>query len=182
MFPSVCLCAMGNRLVFMPMKGFTHFQSFRPPTYSLFLSLLLQSSCCHFFFLSLRFILFFSVIASLHLHFVLTSPLLLSFSYPLLSTHPRLACTPSSPHPVNTVIVWGALQCVTDLSPLVLFTALSLFKFNQASMEPPEPFQFTTWTPQDGKALRQHKGREREREGGGEGLATRGGGVLKRCL
>lgn len=96
-FPSVCLCAMGNRLVFMPMKGFTHFQSFRPPTYSLFLSLLLQSSCCHFFFLSLRFILFFSVIASLHLHFVLTSPLLLSFSYPLLSTHPRLACPPPPP-------------------------------------------------------------------------------------
>lgn len=69
-------------------------------------------------------------------------------SPPILTSRAPL----SFPLPVNTVIAWGALQCITDLSPLVLFMALSLFKFNQASMEPPEPFQFTTWTPQDGKS------------------------------
>lgn len=58
--------------------------------------------------------------------------------------------TPSALH-VSPVIARGALQCITDLSPLVLFMALSLFKFNQASMEPPEPFQFTAGTPQDEK-------------------------------
>lgn len=147
MFLSICLCVMGNRLVFMPMKSFTHFQSFKP-TYSIFLSLLLQSSCCHFFIHSFSFYpVIFSVTASFHLHhFVLTPPLLPSFSYPS-PFHPS-----SPPLPVNTVIAWGALQCITDLSPLVLFMALSLFKFNQASMEPLEPFQFTTWTPQDGKS------------------------------
>lgn len=109
-------------------------------------------SCCRgrvlHNFQSLRPLPFSSLFASF------TSILFLPLSSPpilisLLSTHPHL----SPPLlPVNTVIAWGALQCITDLSPLVLFMALSLFKFNQASMEPLEPFQFTTWTPQDGKS------------------------------
>lgn len=134
----MCFCLSpcgrwGNRLVFRPMRSFTQF------TFSF--SLFLQSSCCHFLLLSFHFILFF---------FLSLCPSSLVPSF-----HPSLTSPPvptSSPLPANTVIAWGALQCITDLSPLVLFMALSLFKFNQASMEPPEPFQFTTWTPQDGKS------------------------------
>ncbi len=39
-FLSICWCAMSNRLVFMPMKSFTQFQSLRLLLLSLFLSLL----------------------------------------------------------------------------------------------------------------------------------------------
>lgn len=135
-FLSISLCATGNRLVFMPMKSFTQFT--------------LSSPCRRSFFLSPSFI-------SVFFLSFLTPSLLPPISY-LSPFHPSSPPVPSSssssssPRPVNTVIAWGALQCITDLSPLVLFMALSLFKFNQASMEPPEPFQFTTWTPQDGKS------------------------------
>lgn len=132
MFLSICLYTMGNRLVFTPMKTFINFQSCRPPTLSPFFS---SPS-----------ILFFSLL-SFFCHCFLP-PLLCKSPF-----HPSSPPVPSSLSvPVNIVIAWGALQCITDLSPLVLFMALSLFKFNQASMEPPEPFQFTTWTPQDGKS------------------------------
>lgn len=132
---SISMCMMGYRLVFMPMKTFTQ------STLSLSLSLL-----------PLLFQSFFPVTAFLYLYFVLpcSSPPLL----PFLSLPPILTSNahPLPLLPVNTVIAWGTFQCVTDLSPLVLFMALSLFKFNQASMEPPAPFQFTTWTQQDGKS------------------------------
>lgn len=144
MFLSISSCAMGNRLVFMPMKSFTQF--------TLFLPLLPQSSCSHFFLLAF------------HPVFFPPSPLSPTFTLSFLPhsspfsilflpiSFPPVLTSTSSPLAVNTVIAWGALQCITDLSPLVLFMALSLFKFNQPSMEPPEPFQFTTWTPQDGKS------------------------------
>lgn len=56
------------------------------------------------------------------------------------------------PSPCQHCHSMGSPECITDLSPLVLFMVLSLFKFNQASIEPPEPFQFTTWMQQDGKS------------------------------
>lgn len=137
-FLCFCLSPCARRVIgwfSMPMKSFTQFTLSPPCRRSFFLS----PSFISVFFLS-----------------YLTPSFLPSVSY-LSPFHPSSPPVPSSspsssPRPVNTVIAWGALQCITDLSPLVLFMALSLFKFNQASMEPPEPFQFTTWTPQDGKS------------------------------
>lgn len=154
-FLSICLCTMGNRLVFMPMKSFTHFQSFHPPTSLPFFPSPLSIRWSHFFSLSPSLVL----ASSFFLCHCFIPPSLCPHSilffknlYPSLPVLTSCAPLLSSSLSVNTVIAWGALHCITDLSPLVLFMALSPFKFNQASMEPPEPFQFTTWMPQDGKS------------------------------
>lgn len=67
------------------------------------------------------------------------------------SAHPSQTCLFFS-FPASTILAWGTVQCVAVCSLQVLFMALFLFKLNQASMEPLEPFQFTTWTQQDGKS------------------------------
>lgn len=149
---SISLCMMGNRLVFMPMKSLRNLHSLSL-LLSLAHSLSLFSPTAVTFSFFLNSILYFC--HSFPLPSLCPSSLLPSF-HPfrtsLASTHPHLPCPSPSPFPVNTVIAWGTFQCVSDLSPLVLFMALSLFKFNQASKEPPAPFQFTTWTQQDGKS------------------------------
>lgn len=138
------------------MKSFTQFQSLCPPSLSLSLSFIFSIFNPDALNFSSLLPSFYHVSFSCHCYsppslcphssppFMLFIPL----SFPaILTSH-----APTSPLLVNTVIAWGALQCITDISPLVLFMALSLFKFNQASVEPPEPFQFTTWTPQDGRS------------------------------
>lgn len=75
-----------------------------------------------------------------------------TFPSHLASIGSPLSNLPFFSFPASTIIAWGTFQCVTVCSLQVLFMALFLFKFNQASMEPLEPFQFTTWTQQDGKS------------------------------
>lgn len=66
----------------------------------------------------------------------------------------RARCRRLFPSRVTAVIAGGTFQPPRHgpLPPLFLFMTHSPLKFNQPLMEPPAPFQFTTWTQQDGKS------------------------------